>query len=169
MQGHVTTIGTPGYAPPEQYQGKPEPRSDLYALGALMHHAMTGRDPTLQPPFSFPPLETLRPDLNLAIARTVNSALSYKIEGRPRNVSAFRQMLLKGRTKESVQTATRRVSSGTAKELSAVHPSGIGPVLNRPQPLPTCTCGAHFYSKNSRWCTKCGRRLFPDSSTSDVL
>ena len=30
-------IGTPGYAPLEQYQGQAEPRSDIYALGATLH------------------------------------------------------------------------------------------------------------------------------------
>lgn len=38
-------IGTPGYAPAEQQQGQPEPRSDLYALGASMHELLTGRKP----------------------------------------------------------------------------------------------------------------------------
>src|SRR6185312_2988716 len=35
-----TAIGTPGYAPPEQYQGLAEPAGDLYALGAAMHHLL---------------------------------------------------------------------------------------------------------------------------------
>ena len=39
-------IGTEGYSPPEQYRGKVETRSDIYALGATMHHALSGRDPT---------------------------------------------------------------------------------------------------------------------------
>ena len=42
---NATMIGTQGYAPPEQYRGKVEFRSDLYALGATMHHALSGRDP----------------------------------------------------------------------------------------------------------------------------
>ena len=57
--GRGTQIGSVGYAPPEQYLGKMEPRSDLYALAATMHHLLTGRDPQLQPPFSFPPLNEL--------------------------------------------------------------------------------------------------------------
>ncbi len=38
-------IGTPGYAPAEQQLGKPEPRSDLYALAATMHELLTGIKP----------------------------------------------------------------------------------------------------------------------------
>ncbi|MGZ6243047.1 MAG: serine/threonine protein kinase, partial [Candidatus Binataceae bacterium] len=58
-QQNATMIGTQGYAPPEQYRGRAEVRSDLYALGATMHHALSGRDPALEPPFSFPKLRTL--------------------------------------------------------------------------------------------------------------
>jgi tRNA A-37 threonylcarbamoyl transferase component Bud32 len=48
-----TMVGTQGYAPPEQYRGLMEPRSDIFALGATMHHLLTGRDPQEEPPFSF--------------------------------------------------------------------------------------------------------------------
>ncbi|NTU84037.1 MAG: protein kinase, partial [Chloroflexales bacterium] len=54
-----TQIGTPGYAPPEQYQGLATPQSDIYALGATLHHLLTGRDPTDQMPFSFPRADTV--------------------------------------------------------------------------------------------------------------
>ena len=54
-----TQIGTPGYAPPEQYQGLATPQSDVYALGATLHHLLTGRDPTEQMPFSFPRADTV--------------------------------------------------------------------------------------------------------------
>ena len=65
-------------------QGKAEHPSD--SLGARMHHALTGRDPTSQPPFSFPPLEQLRADLSPAIV-SAYSALSYNVETRPHNAA----------------------------------------------------------------------------------
>ena len=49
-----TMIGTLGFAPPEQYQGVVDPRSDIYSLGATLHYVLTGRDPEKFPPFSFP-------------------------------------------------------------------------------------------------------------------
>ena len=83
--GRGTQIGSVGYAPPEQYLGKLEPRSDLYALAATMHHLLTGRDPQLEPPFSFPPVRELAPDVTVATANTVMRALDRDIEHRPRD------------------------------------------------------------------------------------
>jgi serine/threonine protein kinase len=48
-----TMIGTEGYAPPEQYRGIANPRGDIYALGATMHHLSTGSDPRMETPFTF--------------------------------------------------------------------------------------------------------------------
>ncbi len=41
----MTRVVTTGYSPPEQYYGKPEFRSDLYALGATMGQLLTGTKP----------------------------------------------------------------------------------------------------------------------------
>ena len=41
-------MGTPEYAPPEQYDvgsGHTDPRSDVYSLGATLYHALTGQAP----------------------------------------------------------------------------------------------------------------------------
>lgn len=41
-------MGTPEYAPPEQYDahmGHTDPRSDLYGLGTTLYHALTGQSP----------------------------------------------------------------------------------------------------------------------------
>ncbi len=62
--------GTRGYSPPEQAARDrlPDPRWDLYALGATLHHLLTNRDPQKEPPFVFPP------------ARSLNAALSPQVE-----------------------------------------------------------------------------------------
>jgi predicted Ser/Thr protein kinase len=40
-----TVVFSAGYAPIEQRGGKPEPRSDLFALAATLYHLATGKDP----------------------------------------------------------------------------------------------------------------------------
>src|SRR5262249_50322561 len=40
-----TRVYTEGYAPPEQIIGKPEPRSDLFALAGTLYHLVTGKAP----------------------------------------------------------------------------------------------------------------------------
>jgi predicted Ser/Thr protein kinase len=40
-----TKVYTEGYAPPEQIIGKPEPRSDLFALAGTLYHLLTGKSP----------------------------------------------------------------------------------------------------------------------------
>jgi hypothetical protein len=108
-----TMIGTLGFAPPEQYQGHVDPRSDIYSLGATMHYVLTGRDPEKFPPFSFPPVASLRAGVSPNLAGAVDRALSYKVEGRPQSVGEFRDMLLYG---TGLDTAPISVSprTGTA-------------------------------------------------------
>src|SRR5579885_3216291 len=87
--GRGTQIGSVGYAPPEQYLGQVEPRSDLYALAATMHHLLTGRDPQLQAPFSFPPLKALAPDVSAQTAQVVMAALNKDMALRPASALAM--------------------------------------------------------------------------------
>ena len=71
--------GTVGYAPPEQYQGNSEPRSDVYALAATIYHLLTDDDPR-DHPFKFPKMGELPADLRAvlekALAADVNQRLS---------------------------------------------------------------------------------------------
>jgi serine/threonine protein kinase len=80
----ATIIMTPGYAPPEQLGGRPEPRSDLYALGATIHKVLTRHDAANNQPnlFSFPPLRSLRPDITPAFEAVIMRALAPNLEQR---------------------------------------------------------------------------------------
>src|SRR5256714_9622109 len=78
----TTALGTPGYAPPEQYQGNAEPRSDLYALAATLYYLLTDRDPTECPPFQFPPARTVNPLLSADIEAVLTRALMLDINQR---------------------------------------------------------------------------------------
>ena len=120
---NATMIGTQGYAPPEQYRGRVEIRSDLYALGATMHHALSGRDPAAEPPFSFPSLRKLCPDLDPSLAAVVDQALAYDVVNRIRDATEFKRRLIE------IQTGV----SDPSKPASAAANRSAG----RPQlPLP---------------------------------
>lgn len=83
-QRHSTIIMTIGYAPPEQLQGNPEPRSDLYALGATLHRILTHHDAANNKPtiFAFPSVRTLRPDISPAFDQLVARALADSLNQR---------------------------------------------------------------------------------------
>ncbi|TMA59527.1 MAG: serine/threonine protein kinase, partial [Deltaproteobacteria bacterium] len=96
-QGKATLIGTPGFAPPEQYTGKVDERSDLYGLAATLHYLLTGRDPEKNPPFSFPSVHILKPAASPFLAQAIDKALAYKVEERPASAEALKEMFLYGR------------------------------------------------------------------------
>jgi len=87
-----TTVGTIGYAAPEQYQGECEPPSDVYALGATLHHLLSGRDPA-RFPFDFPSLSTLLPDCDPKLERLVGEALKRERSERLASAREFARRL----------------------------------------------------------------------------
>ena len=85
-------FGTAGYAPPEQYTGRPEERSDIYSLGATMYELLTGNLP--DKPFGFIPLRDFMPDISAAFEAIVMKCLEYKPENRFFSVNVLKQNLL---------------------------------------------------------------------------
>ncbi|MBA3469463.1 MAG: serine/threonine-protein kinase [Herpetosiphonaceae bacterium] len=84
-------LGTPGYAPPEQYGGQTEPRSDLYSLGATMYVLLTGE--RLTGGFAVPSVRErsswVSPDLDSLIARLT----ALRPQERPDSAAAVRREL----------------------------------------------------------------------------
>ena len=93
----TTCLGTPGYAAPEQYggNGQSRPQSDIYCLGATLHHLITGRNPAATP-FNFPPITQCRPTLLeetprelrntlLGLEMIINKCTQYEPENRYEN------------------------------------------------------------------------------------
>lgn len=72
-----TQLGTLGYCPLEQMQGKAEQRSDLYALGATLNHLVTGVAPTA---LNIQPVLTLKPDCNPELAAFIDRACASELE-----------------------------------------------------------------------------------------
>jgi tRNA A-37 threonylcarbamoyl transferase component Bud32 len=45
LDDNAVCVGKPSYMAPEQVRGQPEPASDFYSMGALLHFLLTGQDP----------------------------------------------------------------------------------------------------------------------------
>jgi eukaryotic-like serine/threonine-protein kinase len=135
-----TTIGTEGYAPPEQYRGEASPAGDVYGLGATMHHLLTRQDPRLEPPFSFHerPVHAANPQVAPALEKIIMRCLSYNAADRYPNAAALRDALMAvARPGGSDQSAavTRRLGAvgegGAAfgdREVTASLAGGAGDV-----------------------------------------
>ena len=88
-----TAVGTPGYAAPEQYQALADERSDLYALGATLHRALTGYNPDEEAPFRHPPVRDLNPEVSPATSNLVDHLLQVVPERRPQSAAQVGDML----------------------------------------------------------------------------
>jgi outer membrane protein assembly factor BamB/tRNA A-37 threonylcarbamoyl transferase component Bud32 len=99
-----TMIGTEGYSPPEQYRGEATPLADLYALGATLHHALSRRDPRMEPPFSFEerPLRKINPGVSPEVEEVISIALQYNPEDRFPTASDMKDALLAAANKTGV-------------------------------------------------------------------
>jgi len=87
-----TKMGTEGYAPIEQYKGKAEKRSDIYALGATMHYMLTGKEPE---PFDFEPVRKLAPKVTNSLNSIVMKAVREKANDRFPSAEAMKIALMR--------------------------------------------------------------------------
>jgi outer membrane protein assembly factor BamB/tRNA A-37 threonylcarbamoyl transferase component Bud32 len=109
-----TMIGTEGYSPPEQYRGISEPRGDIYALGATLHHLLTRRDPRKEPPFTFNehPANAFNPSVTPELQAILSRALAYELEERYPSAHDMKLDLLK------VARASDRPQSALISQVS---------------------------------------------------
>ncbi len=143
----TSALGTPGYAPPEQYQGNADPRSDLYALAATLHHLLTNRDPRNHPPFTYPPARTLNPQLSPEIEKVLSRALINDINQRYQSAAAMKNdiddILLK---RFGVSGNTSSYTLGTSGPIAAAGAASLTlPARNQPQSSPPTPPPPVFY------------------------
>ena len=79
----TTVLGTKGYAPPEQYSGQTDPRSDIFALGMTMHHLLTGVDPRNGEAYA--PVRQWNPELSEGIEIIIDKCVQPAAENRYQN------------------------------------------------------------------------------------
>ena len=94
----VTAVGTMGYAPPELFSGKAEPRTDIYSLGATMFHLTTGADPQDNPLLIFdftknPTPRQINPGISNEMEWILMHAVEYEPEKRFRSAGDLRDAL----------------------------------------------------------------------------
>ncbi|NWF64311.1 MAG: serine/threonine-protein kinase [Chloroflexi bacterium] len=119
-----TMIGTEGYSPPEQYRGDATPLADVYALGATLHHALTRRDPRLEPPFTFAerPIRRINSNVSIEMEAVINTALNYNPGERFPNAAAMKEALM------NVARKTGALSAMAISTLPAAVGSSIKPL-----------------------------------------
>lgn len=79
----TTVLGTKGYAPPEQYSGQTDARSDIYALGMTMHHLLTGIDPRTGEAYA--PVRMWNPEVSEGLEIIIDKCVQPAPENRYQN------------------------------------------------------------------------------------
>lgn len=79
----TTVLGTKGYAPPEQYSGQTDARSDIFALGMTMHHLLTGIDPRTGEAYA--PVRMWNPEVSEGVEMIIDKCVQPAPENRYQN------------------------------------------------------------------------------------
>lgn len=110
-----TMIGTEGYCAPEQYKGDVTILSDVYSLGATLHHVLTRKDPRLEPPFSFGErlIQDFSPTAPDRLVSVIEKALEFEPQKRWQSCAEMKAELEKLRSQPQI-TVSNSGKSGTA-------------------------------------------------------
>ena len=127
-----TMIGTEGYSAPEQYRGEANPASDVYGVGATLHHILTRRDPRLEPPFTF--AERAIRDINQSVPAELEAvimkALEFNPDDRYPDAQAMKEALEKMTKPASARVSYRGGGEGSKKSGANGFGQGIKPAVD---------------------------------------
>lgn len=118
-------IGTPGYAPAEQQMGKPEPKSDLYAVAATIHELLSGLRPKT---FDFLSLEELKVKAPPGLQDILDDALEPWPEDRLESAAEMKARLLALPGLE-IRGASENREHAFGAAVDRIHQEGIVPAL----------------------------------------
>lgn len=149
----VTAVGTMGYAPPELFGGKVEPRSDIYSLGATMFHLMTGSDPQDNPLLIFdfaknPRPRQINPSISNEMEKILCRTVEYQPEGRHRSAADLR---------DALAAHLEKLRAGAVTYGGAIFPSG-GPATTVAVEMVYCGFCRGRIAAEDVFCAHCGAR-----------
>jgi eukaryotic-like serine/threonine-protein kinase len=148
----VTAVGTMGYAPPELFGGKVEPRSDIYSLGATMFHLLTGSDPQDNPLLIFDFHKNPRPcQLNPSISTQMEAILLKAVECTPEDRFATAAEL-----RQKLQEHLERIENG-GLTFGFSPNDGIGSKTLAMEMIFCGFCGGRI-AAHDLFCAHCGSR-----------
>ena len=166
----VTAIGTMGYAPPELFSGKVEPRSDIYSLGATIFHMMTGTDPQDNPLLIFDFTKNPRPSqINPAISpemeRILMKSVAHKPEDRPASAAELKRLLEEHLARVQPSPSAQRPAPATAAPKPPDVPASL-PAQNSPPSVSRQASGqaqpAAEPAADWVFCGRCGEKIATD-------
>jgi len=132
-------LGTPEYAPPEQYDAEPgstDERSDIYGLGATLYHALTGVAPPtatqrIVDPSLLKPISVFVPDISPGVDQAITKAMALQPIQRFQSVPEMADALF-----------------GTPVVKPSSEPLGSGAPPSRD---PLATVGMSSFRRGPRW------------------
>jgi serine/threonine protein kinase len=150
----TAAYGSMGYAPPEQYgKAQTTPQSDIYSLGATLHHLLSGNDPS-QAPFRFAPLSAA--SIPAGLSTLIAQMLEMDADKRPTSMAEVKQQLQRIAAQPAASPLPPTVYVG-GSGLAANPPLAQQPSFVSPPPLqverisqPTGTI-LYTYRVHSNW------------------
>jgi serine/threonine protein kinase len=142
-------VGTREYAPPEQWEERAVPASDVYALGGTLFHALIGHPPFEVPDRDanefrrvhahapIPKVRTLNPSVPTALSRLIGRMLAKRPEdrGSPAElIEAFRSLLPPEEREPVLPTTLPPRIQRPARPAAARAPDSETPAPAPPEP-----------------------------------
>jgi len=153
-----TRVFTEGYAPPEQIMGKPEPRSDLFALASTMYHLATGKAPggvatarelAVQLADSAGPI----PADYRWLFELIRTNLAEDVNARYCSAKEFKADLEKKQLTLEVECPNCQATNKVREPYCCQCAEALT------DPTPPCHHCGQINRMGSRWCIHCGNRL----------
>lgn len=126
----TTVLGTKGYAPPEQYSGQTDARSDIFALGMTMHHLLTGVDPRSGEAYA--PVRQWNPEISEGIEIIIDRCVEPAAENRYQTCSDLLydlehpELITKGFKKKQKRKLAAFIAASTTCIVTAIAGVALG-------------------------------------------